>query len=139
MKQTRPSRFWVRSGLKSAWQDNFAAQVRLLAFSNCVCIFVWTGKMTWKCYWVDRNIVENGEKYLHFQTKTDTRGQGLNFPLASMVQFVGLGFRHPSFLLSSNNCRTFSWYIFKFLIQTLQWCINVNLVEWLYLNVIENV
>ena len=46
--------------------------------SNRFIVYVGTGENDAKTLRVDANVFENGGKKLHFQTNTDTRGQGLN-------------------------------------------------------------
>ena len=53
----------------------------LSAFSNRFSVFVWMGENDLKTLRVDANFFENGEKKSRFQTKTDTRGRGLNLTI----------------------------------------------------------
>ena len=59
---------------------------RLLAFSNGVSCSCGQAKTVRQGYRVNGHIFENGEKYLRFQAKTNTCGQGLNQTSTDLIK-----------------------------------------------------
>ena len=59
-----------------------------LTFLNRFIVYVWTGETDAKMVRVDANFFENRERKLHFQTNTDTCGQGAMFG-TKFLQFLG--------------------------------------------------